>query len=346
MTSPESAAAGATTNADAANELLVRDDGPVRWIALNRPATRNGLTIDLNKALIAALESAAAPSVRVVVLTGEGGAFSSGLDLKTAASAMMEPAAISENLERYFHGLILAIRRLEKPVIALVDGPAAGFGCDLALACDLRIGTPRTKLGEIFVKRGLMPDGGGTYTLPRIVGLGRALEMMLTGDLCEGERAERIGLLNRLVADEAEALALAQRIAAGPPVVLRKIKESVYSALDGDLEAALATEARHQLHFLQSEDFFEGLSAFFQTPVEDHLKAMGISTIVICGTDFPASPRSTVYAAANRDFRLVLATDAISGATDAGLDEMAQIGAYLMATDRLLEWLPRNRAAA
>ena len=88
------------------------------------------------------------------------------------------------------------------------------------------------------------------------------------------------------------------------------------------------------------------LSAFFQTPVEEHLKSLGISTIVICGTDFPASPRSTVYAAANRDFRLVLATDAISGATDSGLDEMAQIGAYLMATDRLLEWLPRNRAAA
>ena len=88
------------------------------------------------------------------------------------------------------------------------------------------------------------------------------------------------------------------------------------------------------------------LSVFFQTPVEEHLKAIGISTIVICGTDFPASPRSTVYAAANRDFRLVLATDAISGATDAGLDEMAQIGAYLMATDKLLEWLPRNRAAA
>ena len=88
------------------------------------------------------------------------------------------------------------------------------------------------------------------------------------------------------------------------------------------------------------------LSAFFQTPVEEHLKSLGISTIVICGTDFPASPTSTVYAAANRDFRLVLATDAISGASDSGLDEMAQIGAYLMATDRLLEWLPRNRAAA
>src|SRR4029450_5442420 len=82
------------------------------------------------------------------------------------------------------------------------------------------------------------------------------------------------------------------------------------------------------------------------TPAEEHLKSLGISTIVICGTDFPASPRSTVYAAANRDFRLVLATDAISGATDSGLDEMAQIGAYLMPTDQLLEWLPRNRAAA
>ena len=267
MTSPESAAAGATTNADAANELLVRDDGPVRWIALNRPATRNGLTIDLNKALIAALESAAAPSVRVVVLTGEGGAFSSGLDLKTAASAMMEPAAISENLERYFHGLILAIRRLEKPVIALVDGPAAGFGCDLALACDLRIGTPRTKLGEIFVKRGLMPDGGGTFHLPRLIGLGRALELLFTGDVIEAEEALRVGLLNRVVPVEtaaADTMAFAQLLAAGPPRVHAWVKRAVYGSLDGTLPQALAVEHRGQTELLASRDFFEGVSAFFQ----------------------------------------------------------------------------------
>lgn len=252
---------------DPAHELLVRDDGAVRWIALNRPATRNGLTIELNKALIAAFEAAAAPSVRVVVLTGEGGAFSSGLDLKTAAAAMLEPAAIGENLEKYFHGLILAIRRLDKPVIALVDGPAAGFGCDLALACDLRVGTPRAKFGEIFVKRGLMPDGGGTFHLPRLIGTGRALELLFTGDVVEAEDAHRIGLLNRLVPVEtaaADVMTFAQMLAAGPPRVHAWVKRAVYGALDGTLEQALAVEHKGQTELLASRDFFEGVSAFFQ----------------------------------------------------------------------------------
>ena len=96
-----------------------------------------------------------------------------------------------EHMRKYFHGLIRAVRRVEKPVVALVDGAAVGYGCDLALACDLRIGTERTRFGEVFVKRGLMPDGGGTWTLPRLVGVGKALELMFTGDIVGADEAHR-----------------------------------------------------------------------------------------------------------------------------------------------------------
>jgi 2-(1,2-epoxy-1,2-dihydrophenyl)acetyl-CoA isomerase len=248
-------------------ELIVRDAERVRWIALNRPRSKNGLTVELNARIIAALEEAAgAKETRVVVLTGEGGAFCSGLDLKSA-QITHAGGNVAELMDRYFHGLIRAVRRIEKPVIALVDGAAAGFGCDLALACDFRLGTPRTRFGEVFIQRGLMPDGGGTYHLPRVVGLGRAMELLFTGEMVGADEALRLGLVNRLLPVEsaaAETMALGRRIAAGPPRVHAWIKRAVYSALSGTLDDALAVEAKGQLELLQSRDFFEGVSAFFQ----------------------------------------------------------------------------------
>jgi enoyl-CoA hydratase/carnithine racemase len=251
----------------AESELIVRGEGSVRWISLNRPASRNGLTIPFNRAIMAALDDAAATaSVRAVVLTGENGVFCSGLDLRSAGEGMNIDTA-GETLDRYFHGLIRAVRSLDKPVIALVDGAAAGFGCDLALACDIRLGTPRARFGEVFVKRGLMPDGGGSFHLPRIVGLGRALEMLYTGDFVDADEAHRIGLLNRIFPVEtaaADALAYAQRIAAGPPLVHARVKRAAYGALDSTLDEALSVERTGQVELLKSKDFFEGVSAFME----------------------------------------------------------------------------------
>ena len=251
------------------SELIVRDELGVRWISMNRPSSKNGLTVELNQAIIDALDAAQAdPAVRCLVLTGEGGAFSSGLDLKMAAAeAGVGIEETGARMDRYFHGLIRAVRRLEKPIIAFVDGAAAGFGCDLALACDLRLGTARTRYGEIFVKRGLMPDGGGSYTLPRLVGVAKALELMLGGEMVEADEALRIGLVTKLFPVEtgaADALAYAARIAAGAPKVHAWVKRAVYGALDGTLEDALAIERKGQLELLRSKDFFEGVSAFFQ----------------------------------------------------------------------------------
>src|SRR5688500_15953168 len=179
------------------DEVRVSDADDVRWIELDRPATKNGLTIDINRRIIHAIEGRG--PARVIVLTGAGGAFCSGLDLKDAMKqGPRPPDQMEKDLREHFHGLVRAVRAVPVPTIAVVDGAAAGFGCDLALACDLRLLSDRARFGEIFVRRGLMPDGGGTWALPRIVGLGRALELLYTGEIVDAETALRIGLGNRI----------------------------------------------------------------------------------------------------------------------------------------------------
>ncbi|HKA91316.1 MAG TPA: enoyl-CoA hydratase-related protein [Haliangiales bacterium] len=245
--------------------VSVRDDGMVRWIILDRPQSKNGLTVEVNARIIDGLASAG-DDIRVVAIFGAGGAFCSGLDLKNAmATAGGAQASAEDNMRRYFHGLIRAVRACPKPVVAVVDGAAVGYGCDLALACDIRFCSDRARFGEIFIKRGLMPDGGGTFHLARIVGLGRALELMLTGEMVDAAEAYRIGLANKIVpaADvEAAARDYLARLAAGAPLVHRAVKEHVYGALAGDLDAALENEVRGQMRLLQSQDFFEGVAAF------------------------------------------------------------------------------------
>jgi len=251
------------------SDVEVTNEAGVRWIALNRPESKNGLTDAVNLAIIEALDGAAADkAIRCVVVTGKGGNFCSGLDLKTMASGGMGGMDnVEEHMRKYFHGLIRAVRRVEKPVVALVDGAAVGYGADLAFACDLRIGTERTRFGEVFVKRGLMPDGGGTWTLPRLVGLGKALELMFTGEIIDANEALRLGILSRIVPSaeaEAQVHELARRLAAGPPLVMSWIKRAVYAAQHTDLDAALENEVKGQMQLLRSKDFFEGMSAFFQ----------------------------------------------------------------------------------
>lgn len=227
------------------SDVNVEDLDGVRTIAIDRPASRNGLTTAVCDRLIAAVREVPA-AVRVIVLTGAQGAFCSGLDLKDAiARGITSGPDLERGLRTQFHGVIRALVESDRPTIALVDGAAAGFGCDLALACDLRIASDRAVFGEIFVKRGLMPDGGGTWHLPRIVGLGRALELLLTGDLVQADEALRIGLANRVYPQAevaAKTQALAASIAKGPPLVHRAVKQAVYAGLDGDLTAALDRE--------------------------------------------------------------------------------------------------------
>lgn len=252
---------------DVQSDVRIDDRDRVRTITIDRPGSRNGLTTKVCDDIAAAVRGAP-PDIRAIVLTGANGAFCSGLDLKDAmARGIQAGPDLERGLRESFHGVIRSLVESDRPTIALVDGAAAGFGCDLALACDMRIASDRAVFGEIFVRRGLMPDGGGTWHLPRIVGLGRALELLLTGDLVRAEEALRIGLANRVIPhDEVEARTheLAGAIAKGPPLVHRAVKRAVYASLDGDLTAALDREARGQLELLQTRDFVEGFTAFLQ----------------------------------------------------------------------------------
>lgn len=248
------------SSAPSSPDLRIEDRDGVRWIALNRPKSKNGLTIPLVAELARLVAEAADPSVRVLIVTGDNGAFCSGLDLKEAFS---QPVNAEESIV-HFHDLIRNLRGLRKPTIAAIDGAAAGFGADLALACDMRFMSARGGLGERFVKIGLMPDGGGTYFLPRLVGLGRAMELLYSGRMIEPDEAERIGLVNRVLPTDGffDAIqAIAGELAKGPPLAYARIKDAVLASA-GDLDAALEAERQGQLHLLLTADFAEGVQAF------------------------------------------------------------------------------------
>ena len=247
--------------------LIIERDAAVAVITLNRPASKNALSPPLLKALGAALtEIAADASVRAVILTGAGGAFCSGADLKEAMSEFGSVDNLEKAIDQY-HTIIRAIVGAPKPVIAMVDGPAVGFGCDLALACDLRVFSTEGYIQEKFVRIGLMPDGGGTFWLPRLVGLARAMEIILTGDPVNAERALSLGIANRVVSAAKlrdETMALAQKLSKGPPLAFSEIKRAVRAGLGGTIDGALDAEKAGQLRCLTSSDCMEGVMAWMQ----------------------------------------------------------------------------------
>jgi 2-(1,2-epoxy-1,2-dihydrophenyl)acetyl-CoA isomerase len=248
--------------------LLDERDGAVAVLTLNRPRAKNALNAALLGALADGLASAArAPEVRAVLLTGSGGSFCSGADLKSSmAEAQGNFGSLDGAIDKY-HTIIRAIVGAPKPVIAAVDGPAVGFGCDLALACDLRIISADAYFQEKFVKIGLMPDGGGTFWLPRLVGLARAMEVMLTGDSIPAPRALEIGLVNRVVPAASlrdESLSLARSLAKGPPLAFAEIKAAARASWSGTIDQALDREKSGQLKCLVSSDCMEGVMAWME----------------------------------------------------------------------------------
>jgi 2-(1,2-epoxy-1,2-dihydrophenyl)acetyl-CoA isomerase len=245
--------------------LLVEREGPVATLTMNRPATRNALDPELLEALGAALrETTADSNVRAVVLTGAGGAFCSGADLKGALEDLEAGADLGPRIAQ-FHALIRAIVAADQPFIAAISGPAVGFGADLALACDLRVLSRDAYIQEKFVAIGLMPDGGGSFWLPRLVGLGRALEFLLLGTRIDADLALGLGLANRVVEPARaleEATQIAQTLAALPPLALAAIKNAVRQSTSGSIEDALEREKIGQTALLQSRDFREGVAAW------------------------------------------------------------------------------------
>jgi 2-(1,2-epoxy-1,2-dihydrophenyl)acetyl-CoA isomerase len=249
------------------NTILIEHHDAVTVLTINRPEVRNAVDAPTMDALRAALVACESDGTRCIILTGAGGSFSSGADMKWAVASGYTPDDSYAILTEHYAPTLKAIRACPLPVIAAVDGYAAGIGCDMALACDLRLVSERGKFAELFIRLGLIPDGGGTYLLPRLVGIGRALEMIFTGADVDAPEAYRIGLANRVLPTDtfmAEALSYAAAISRQSPTALRRAKQALLASLDSTYDEALAREAGHQHAIFQSEDGMEGFLAFVQ----------------------------------------------------------------------------------
>ncbi|RQO81595.1 enoyl-CoA hydratase-related protein [Acidovorax sp. FJL06] len=247
--------------------VLVTQSGAVQTLALNRPAALNSFTAELHAQLLAALEAVAANAeVRCVVLTGMGRAFCAGQDLADPAVAPgAAPKDLGGVIEKLYGPLCLRIRSMPIPVVAAVNGVAAGAGANLALSCDLVLAARSASFIQAFTKIGLVPDTGGTWLLPRLVGRAQALGLALLGDKLPAADAERLGLIWRCVDDAAlqdEAQALAQRLAAMPAKALVATRNAMDAAAQMDYGQALAQEAAVQRTLGASADYREGVEAF------------------------------------------------------------------------------------
>ena len=249
------------------SDTLLRETAEgVLTLTLNRPDALNSFTVEAKEALLVALKEAARDKeVRVIVLTGAGRAFSAGQDLKERQAPGVSD--LGTELRVRYNPIILAMRRLEKPIIGAVNGVAAGAGISIALACDIVIAAENATFIEAFAGVGLVPDTGSTWFLPRLVGPARAAEMMFTADPVDAATAERIGLISRVVpADKLmdEANALAGRLARSAPIALALAKRALNRALDMRLDEALDYEAQLQSIAGRSDDHKEGVAAFVE----------------------------------------------------------------------------------
>ncbi|MFF8836171.1 enoyl-CoA hydratase/isomerase family protein [Streptomyces sp. NPDC015130] len=251
------------------DEVLHAVENGVSWITLNRPEAMNAVTWDQRERIIALLASASAdPEIRAVVVTATGRGFCAGADLRGAPATGDRVAGdVARMIRLGAQRFIGAVMDCEKPVIAAVNGTAAGIGAHLAFACDLVLAADSARFVEVFVRRGLVPDGGGAYLLPRLVGPQRAKELMFFGDAVPAAEAERMGLVNRVVpADDLAKTARewAERLAQGPTRALALTKQLVNASLDTDRATAFAAEATAQELNMTTRDAQEGVASFVE----------------------------------------------------------------------------------
>src|ERR671918_655394 len=249
-------------------QIAVGSDGGILTITLNRPDKLNALTGAMSDELLDVFTTVRDdPAVRALVVTGAGRGFCAGQDLAEFEEAYRsgERPDIRDHLVRTYHRLIPRVVETPKPVIAAVNGVAAGAGVSLAVACDLRIASEDARFTQAFVKIGLVPDSGGTWLLPRVIGYARALELSITGEVIDAETALEIGLVNRVVDGDAledEVSGLAARLAAMPTAAIGETKALLREAALLDLDAALHAEAEAQARMGQTDDHLEGVMAF------------------------------------------------------------------------------------
>jgi len=249
--------------------IQVTEADCITTITLNRPDKLNAFVGHMRRDLAEALEHAGSDrGTRVVIITGAGRAFCAGGDIAFMAELMQRRDA--EEFSRILGAgrrVILAIREMTKPVIAAINGPASGAGCNLALACDLRIAANTATFSQSFAKVGLHPDWGGTYFLPRLVTPNKACEMFFLGDSIDAAEAARLGIVNQVVAPEeleSATMQLAQRLRAAPPIALAAAKHAVYMSQAAELDEMLRYETEAQLRCFDSDDGHEGVHAFLE----------------------------------------------------------------------------------
>ena len=239
----------------------------VAVLTLNRPEALNALTDEMKGELADGLKAAERDdAVRAIVLTGEGRGFCAGEALNPELLKSAEPP-LDRTLRDYYHPVIERMRAMDKPIVAAVNGTCAGAGVSLALAADLRLAADKASFVMAFVKIGLVPDAGSTFFLPRLVGMGKAVEMCMTGDKIDAAEAERIGLVNRVVAGDRlleEATKLAARLAESPTKALGLMKRAFDRSFRVPLEDQLSYEADLQAIAARTADFREGVAAFLE----------------------------------------------------------------------------------
>lgn len=248
------------------SNLLYQMDGDILTVTINRPHRLNALNIEAVRELIQAMDRANAdPGVRVVVITGAGGAFCAGADLKDAPE--MTPAVAYDTVVLYLD-LIRAMRGVQKPVVARINGVAIGGGCCVAMASDIRIASQEAQFMLAFINIGISAaDMGATYLLPRVVGLGRAAEILMMGETLTAAQAERIGLVNRVVPSQELDSAVRNvcaRLASRPAMGLAFTKRALYTGLDKGWDEELEFETLAQVRCILSEDYEEGRRAFLE----------------------------------------------------------------------------------
>ncbi len=247
--------------------LDIEDRGPVRWLVINRPERKNAIPGDGWATLQEAFTEFERSDQRVLVVTGAGGDFCAGADLDPSRIEGEFGVAAHQRRMKIVGAAALALHRLTKPSIAAVDGVAVGAGMNLALGCDVVVATTRARFSEIFVRRGLSLDFGGSWLLPRVVGIQRAKELALSGRIVEADEALALGLVLEVVEpDELEATVarLADGFLQGAPVAQMFAKQAIDRSWDVGFEEALGWEGRSQSICLSTEDFVEGVMAFHQ----------------------------------------------------------------------------------
>lgn len=248
-------------------DLLEAMENGVAWLTLNRPERLNALSAEMTNGLMEALNRFATDrAVGCIVITGAGRGWCSGGDVKSM-EARGRDQSVEDRVEglRRSHQLPLLMRNCPKPIIAAINGPVAGAGLGVALACDLRVAARSARFGTAFVRIGYSGDYGGTWSLTRLVGTAKARELYMLGDVIDAEEAYRLGMVNRLVDDEKlrdETMTLARRLADGPRIALGYIKKNLFAAETEPFQAVLDLEAEHQSRCAFTEDHKEAVAAF------------------------------------------------------------------------------------